>query len=169
MYWKKSSNTTFFSRNPNWNFVIPDEDDDSHIEQWYRKHQVSSHLQMTLCSTIYWSSYCYHIVTVSWGLVPHAGRHYASQWLWFGNYQLKSVTFSVFISTLWTHKLLPSSFYSSASHMAWAWLYLNLLCQHTPWSGTLSRTYHHSIYSIFILIFQTIGKMLCSPLLKSSR
>jgi len=86
--------------------------------------------------TIYWSSYGYHIVTVSRGFVSDADRNYASSdswWLWCGKYQLKSVTFSAFISTLWTHN-------SSAAHPAKARPFLNLLCQYTPWAVTMSVT-----------------------------
>jgi hypothetical protein len=62
--------------------------------------------------TIYWSSYGYHIVTLSRGFVSDADRNYASSdswWLWCGKYQLKSNTFSAFISTLRTHKKFCSS------------------------------------------------------------
>jgi hypothetical protein len=61
---KKHSNTTIFSRNPNWNFVIPGDNDDCHIEESYGKHQVSSHIQMSLdhhLLTFRLLSHCYCI------------------------------------------------------------------------------------------------------------
>jgi hypothetical protein len=45
---------------------------------------------------------------------------------------------------------------------------LNLLRQYTPWAVKMS-SHHHNTCSIFILIFQTTGKMLCFSIFKNSR
>lgn len=168
---KKRSNTTFFSRNSNWNFVIPGDNVDCHTEESYGKHQVSSHLQMSLN---------HHLLIFIW-----LSHHYCIKRLCVRCWQELCI-FRFLVTLVWQ---IPTEIYyflcihlnslntwsPASSHST----VLQLIPQRQgPYSAYYAnahlglwqcQSHHHNTCSIFILIFHTTGKMLRFPVLKTSR